>query len=176
MEREHFRNLGSVIIMQTESYIGLGSNLGDRLANIAKAVGAIQNITVNITLSSLYETVPEGYEAQPPFINGVCRIWTRLDPFQLLESLKAIQNLYSPDIAFVNGPRVLDLDILLYGGSFIDVPGLIIPHPRMAEREFVLTPLAELAPGLEHPVFHRSVTDLLNNLPRRGSVRQLPRS
>ncbi|SVE21050.1 uncharacterized protein METZ01_LOCUS473904, partial [marine metagenome] len=77
MEREHFRNLGSVIYMQTESYIGLGSNLGDRLANIARAVSAIQNITVNTTLSSLYETVPEGYEAQPPFINGVCRIWTR---------------------------------------------------------------------------------------------------
>ena len=135
---------------------------------------AIQNLAVEIKSSSLYETLPEGYEAQPAFINAVCRIWTRLDPFQLLDSLQEIQKRYSPEKAFVNGPRALDLDILLYGGAHLDVPGLTIPHPRMAQREFVLVPLAELVPGLQHPVLHKSIMELLCTLPRRDRVRRLP--
>ena len=158
--------------MLSEAYIGLGSNLGDRRANIANALDAIRDLAGDVMASSLYETVPEGYAAQPPFINAVCRIWTRLDPFQLLTSLQQIQRRYSHEKAFVNGPRVLDMDILLYGRAVFDVPGLTIPHPRMAQREFVLAPLAELAPGLQHPVLHITVADLLHKLSSRGVVRR----
>lgn len=162
--------------MLSEAYIGLGSNLGDRRANIANAVDAFHGIASDVTASSLYETVPEGYAAQPPFINAVCRIWTRLDPFQLLTSLQQIQRRYSHEKAFVNGPRGLDLDILLYGRAVFDVPGLTIPHPRMVQREFVLAPLAELAPGLQHPVLHITVADLLHSLHTHRSVHRLSRS
>ena len=159
--------------MLSEAYVGLGSNLGDRRANIAGALDAIRGLGADLTVSSLYETVPEGHRAQPSFINAVCRIRTRLDPFQLLASLQRAQRGHSRDKAFVNGPRALDLDILLYGRTVLDAPGLTIPHPRMVEREFVLDPLAELAPGLRHPVLRRTFHRLLHDHPNRGRVRQL---
>ena len=128
--------------MLSEAYLGMGSNLGDRRRNIAGAVRLLQAESAGLEVSGLYETAPKGFPGQPPFLNAACRLWTRLDPFELLEKLKEIQSVLGSRRAFVNGPRTLDIDILVYGSLVLRAPGLAIPHPRMTEREFVLAPLA----------------------------------
>ena len=138
--------------MLSEAYIGLGSNLGDRAANIRLGLEALRRVSRHVQASSLYETDPVGFQGQPPFLNAVCRIWTRLTAFELLAEARRAQAGASGARPFPNGPRALDIDILLYGRAVLDTPGLTIPHPRMMERPFVLRPLAEIAPGLAHPV------------------------
>ena len=153
----------------SEVYLGLGSNLGDRRQNIAVALGQVRKLSSGLAVSALYETSPVGFSGQPAFMNAVCGIWTRLGPFELLKELKEIQASLSGRPAFVNGPRTLDVDILVYGRWVLSTPGLTIPHPRMAEREFVLAPLAEIAPGLQHPVLRESVRSLLLRLRSSGA-------
>ncbi len=150
--------------MLSEVYLGLGSNLGDRRGNIGRAVDLLRRLSGDVTVSSLYETSPQGFGGQPWFINAACRLWTRLSPFELLACLKDIQAGVGSPRAFANGPRALDIDILLYGQSVLETPNLTIPHPRMAQRDFVLAPLAEIAPGLLHPVLKESVRSLLRGL------------
>ena len=132
--------------MLSEAYIGLGSNLGDRAANIRLGLEALRRVSRHVQASSLYETDPVGFQGQPPFLNAVCRIWTRLTAFELLAEARRAQAGASGARPFPNGPRALDIDILLYGRAVLDAPGLTIPHPRMMERLFVLSPLAEVAP------------------------------
>ena len=160
--------------MQTEAYLGLGSNLGDRRRRLREALEAIGALASDLQVSSLYETQPQGFSEQPSFLNAVCRVWTRLDPFELLDALRRIQEAGARP-AFVNGPRDVDVDLLLYGDSVIGLPHLVVPHPRMCDREFVLAPLAEIAPGLVHPVRKQTVADLLRSLPASGSVRMAGR-
>ena len=126
--------------MLTEAYLGLGSNLGDRRSNITWAVDRISDMSSSLTCSSLYESRPQGFDDQPWFMNAVCHLWTTMDPFSLLAALRAVQESVGGRRAFTNGPRVLDIDILLYGSSVIDTPVLAVPHPRMWERGFVLAP------------------------------------
>ena len=156
--------------MLSDAYLGLGSNLGDRRHNIAEAVRLLKGVSTHTDVSALYETAPEGFTGQPAFVNAVCRIWTRLDPFGLLAQLSEIQAAVDSRHAFVNGPRALDIDILLYGRRVIDSPSLTIPHPRLAEREFVLVPLTELVPGLHHPVFKKTIRSLLLRLAASGRL------
>ncbi|MCI0439003.1 MAG: 2-amino-4-hydroxy-6-hydroxymethyldihydropteridine diphosphokinase [Chloroflexi bacterium] len=151
--------------MFSEVYLGLGSNLGDREENIARALASLRQISTSLTASSLYETTPQGFRDQPPFLNAVCRLWTRLDPFQLLRETQRIESEIGRRRTFVNAPRVLDIDILLYGTLSLRSPHLTIPHPRMAERAFVLEPLAEIAPQLRHPVLGATMRSLLARLP-----------
>ncbi len=156
--------------MQTEAYLGLGSNLGDRRRRLREALDAIRALATDLRVSSLYETQPQGFSDQPPFLNAVCRVWTRLDPFELLDEIRRIQASGARP-AFVNGPRDIDVDLLLYGKAVIGLPHLVVPHPRMCDREFVLAPLTEIAPGLVHPVRKRTAADLFASLPSRGTVR-----
>lgn len=154
--------------MLSEAYLGLGSNLGDRRRNIADAVELLRPVSSHTVVSSMYETAPEGYADQPAFVNAACGIWTRLSPYELLNMLKEVQVRVGARPAFVNGPRAVDIDILTYGRAVMDLsPGLTIPHLRMAEREFVLAPLAEIAPGLRHPVLKETIGTLLRRLRAR---------
>jgi 2-amino-4-hydroxy-6-hydroxymethyldihydropteridine diphosphokinase len=141
--------------MQQRAYVALGSNLGDREATIRAAVAALAaepGVRV-VAVSSLIETEPVGYLDQPRFLNGAAALETSLAPRALLELLLAVERRFGRERegAPPQGPRTLDLDLLLYGNAEIDEPGLRIPHPRLHERPFVLGPLAELDRSLEVP-------------------------
>ena len=154
--------------MRAEVFLGLGSNLGDRASNIARCLELLEDFSSSsssTTVSALYETSPEGFQAQPPFLNAVCRMWTTLGPFQLLARLAGIEAALGRRRLFPNAPRELDVDILMYGQRVLKTPSLTIPHPRMAERAFVLAPLAEIAPQLRHSVLGETVSTLLRRLP-----------
>jgi 2-amino-4-hydroxy-6-hydroxymethyldihydropteridine diphosphokinase len=135
-------------------YVGLGSNLGDREGTIRRALellAAPGDIEIN-AVSSLRETDPVGYEDQPRFLNGAVALRTELAPRVLLQRLQEVERQLGRDRSGPRfGPRTIDLDLLLYDTELVDEPGLRIPHPRLAERRFVLEPLAELDSGLEVP-------------------------
>ena len=141
--------------------LSLGSNLGNRAANIGRGLAELKRISDAVTVSSLYETTPEGFRHQPRFLNAACAIWTPLDPFELMDKIREIEATLGRHRTFPNAPRELDIDILLHGDTPIRGPGLEIPHRSMAERRFVLAPLAEIAPGLRHPTLGLSVRELL---------------
>jgi 2-amino-4-hydroxy-6-hydroxymethyldihydropteridine diphosphokinase len=132
----------------TTAYVGLGSNLGDRERLIREAavlIGALR-------LSTVIETEPWGHENQPMFLNAVAELETPLTPRQLLDHLLDVERRLGRErIGPQWGPRTIDLDLLLFGDETIDQPGLVVPHPRLTEREFVLKPLAELVPTLKIP-------------------------
>ncbi|MDE0470221.1 MAG: 2-amino-4-hydroxy-6-hydroxymethyldihydropteridine diphosphokinase [Candidatus Poribacteria bacterium] len=154
------------------AYIGFGSNIGDRLAHIQNAIHALSK-TEGITLqkiSSVYKTAPVGYEAQAEFLNGVAAIQTSLSPLSLLHTLKNIETAIGRKHRIRWGPREIDLDILIYGDLCLQTEKLVIPHPEMHLRGFVLVPLAEIAPDLVHPVFEVSIQTLLNRLEDDKSV------
>jgi 2-amino-4-hydroxy-6-hydroxymethyldihydropteridine diphosphokinase len=154
------------------AYLGLGSNLGDREGNIAKAINLLSQKVRVERVSSLYETDPVGYKEQPLFLNAVCCISTELSPQRLLALVKGIENLLGRVSSFPNAPRIIDVDILFYGDQVIETPELTIPHPHLPERAFVLVPLAEIAPGLMHPQKGRSAAGLLEEVKERGGVRK----
>ena len=149
--------------MPEEAFVGLGSNLGDRrrfIASGAAAIGRLPGVELCRT-SSLYETDPVGLEEQPHFLNAVARVRTTLSPSRLLRSLLAIEQEHGRERLIPDGPRTLDLDLLLYGSRVVADAYLRVPHPRMTERCFVLRPLLELAPGLVHPGTGERLSDCL---------------
>jgi len=153
-------------------YLGLGSNMGDREANLATAIQALsQKVTVTL-ISSIYETEPLGYLNQPWFLNVVCRVTNDLDPFELLALAKEIEKKIGRVPSFPNAPRPIDIDILFYDDQLINTEALAVPHPRIVERAFVLVPLAEIAPDLIHPVTQQSITDLLVTLEDSQQIRK----
>ena len=145
-------------------YIGLGSNLGDRQDNLYKAVEALPPRVSLVAASPVYETDPWGFLEQPSFLNQVLEVETSLKPLNLLVYLKQIERKMGRGVGFRNGPRLIDMDILLYGDMTLDQEGLVIPHPRMHERAFVLKPLADLAPDLCHPVLGKCIQNLLQGV------------
>lgn len=148
------------------AYISLGSNLGDRHAYLHQALVALARAGAVTAVSSIYETAPVGFTAQPAFLNAVARLETSLPPVELMTALLAIERELGRDRAtsVPKGPRTLDLDLLLYDDRVIDQPGLTVPHPAMHERRFVLEPLAEIAPDALHPILKRSASALLASL------------
>ena len=145
------------------AYLALGSNLGDREHNLKQAIETLARPALElIRASSIYETAPMLLEDQPWFLNQVLEIKTSLFPRQLLHATQDVEHQLGRKRTVANGPRVIDVDILLYGKVIMDSTELTIPHPRMTERRFVLEPLAELAPRLRHPVSKRTMLDLLS--------------
>ena len=150
-----------------EAYLGLGSNLGDREQNLARAVSLLEErLAAPVAVSSVYETRPWGYADQPEFLNMACRVNTPPAPEALLGTAQEVERLIGREPTFRYGPRVIDVDILLYGDRIIDADSLRVPHPRLFERAFALAPLAELAPDLPHPELGVSIRELLERLPR----------
>ncbi|MCK4325922.1 2-amino-4-hydroxy-6-hydroxymethyldihydropteridine diphosphokinase [bacterium] len=152
--------------MQAGIYIGLGSNLGDRRGNIKEAIDslrAVDSIEVK-KISSVYETEPEGLKDQPHFLNCALEVETKLSPGELLAGLKAIEGQMGRSRGKRWGPRIIDLDILLYGDLVMKEADLEIPHPLLPERLFVLSPLCEIAPEIIHPALGRSIRDLRKQL------------
>lgn len=147
--------------------ISIGSNMGDRKANCLKGIDALSGSTeLELTgLSKFYETEPIDYLDQSWFVNAAARIETTLEPLRLLERLKTIEKMIgrvASDIRF--GPRLLDLDVIFFGNQIIHSADLIIPHPRMHQRRFVLKPICDIDPLIEHPILKKNVLEMLKEL------------
>ena len=151
-------------------YVGLGANLGDRRANILRAIDLLKERVAIDRVSSLYESPPVGFQEQPPFLNAVCRGLSLLEPQELLEITQGIEASMGRVRTFPNAPRLIDIDILLYGNEVIARPALAIPHPRIAERAFVLVPLVEISAGLRHPVLWKTMRELLEKVEGADTV------
>jgi len=147
--------------------VALGSNLGDRDRMLQAAVSALALILDNLHVSSFFETDPVGVaHEQPRFLNAAAVGDTMLSARALLHALLAIEQQFGRERPYEGAPRTLDLDLILYDGAIIDEPGLIVPHPRFRQREFVLRPVAEIAPELRDPVSGRTIAELLAALVR----------
>ena len=167
--------------MEKLVYLSLGSNLGDRSANLKAAIERLKEFGDIVATSSFYETAPVGDVRQPDFLNCAVALETDKMPRQLLaatleieRSLGRRRKAASAGVAAAKGPRTIDIDILLFGTSVIETKELTIPHPALHERRFMLEPLAEIAPDLRHPVFKRTIRELRDALPASGPwVRKL---
>ncbi|HEX6485004.1 MAG TPA: 2-amino-4-hydroxy-6-hydroxymethyldihydropteridine diphosphokinase, partial [Ktedonobacteraceae bacterium] len=155
-------------------YLALGSNMGDRRGNLAAALQRLREVVEISTISSIYETEPVGYLDQPRFFNIVCYGKTTLKAQELLHFVKDIEVAIGRQPTFRNGPRPIDIDIIFYDDLHVIQDNLTIPHPRMAERAFVLAPLAEIAPDAVDPVTGQTAQDLLNSISQEGVKKLAP--
>lgn len=157
-------------------YLSLGSNLGGRAANLQSAITQLATLGKVEAVSSFYETEPVELTAQPWFLNCAVKLDTEKMPRQLIAGILGIERGMGRQRKQKNGPRIIDIDILLFGSSIIDLPSLTVPHPKMHERRFVLEPLVEIAPEARHPVLKRTVCELRDALPTGQAVRKLARA
>jgi len=154
-------------------YLSLGSNLGDRAANLRTALEKLEDFGTVTAVSSFYETEPVELAAQPWFLNCAAKLDTEKMPRQLIAGILSIEKGMGRQRTQKNGPRIIDIDILLFDTSVIDIPSLTVPHPGMHERRFVLDPLVEIAPDIRHPVFKRTMRQLRDALPPGQTVRRI---
>jgi len=154
------------------AFLALGSNLGDREANLRDAVNRLESDEIAVLCrSSLYETAPQELLDQPRFLNAVGQIETSLFPMQLLQRVREIERQMGRRRVTPKGPRNIDIDVVFYGRSVIATAELEVPHPRMAQRRFVLEPLAEIAPDFRHPVTGKTASEMLAGLKPQGTRR-----
>ena len=145
--------------------VALGSNLGDRATHLNHAVARLRELLSAVRVSRFYDTIPVGASGpQPLYLNAAAVGHTAMPARELLDSLFAIEQERGRERPYVNAPRSLDLDLVLFGDATLDEPGLIVPHPRFRERRFVLEPLAEIAPELKDPVTGRTISELLEQV------------
>ncbi len=155
-------------------YLSLGSNRGDRRRNLRGALAALEESGVRVDrVSSVYRTEPVDFAAQPWFYNLAAAAETPLRPRELLDLIQRIERKMGRVRTRRSGPRPIDIDILLAGKRIIRTPRLRVPHPRLEKRNFVLVPLAEIAPAAVHPVFRKRISSLLRISPDRSAVRKL---
>ncbi len=162
--------------MLTRAYLSLGSNLGDRAAHLRQAIGKLSSLGAVTNCSSFYQTDPVEFTAQPEFLNCAVEIETQLSPPGFLAGILAIEREIGRDRTAqpAKGPRMIDIDILLVGDAVVRSPELVLPHPAMHLRRFVLEPLAEIAANVRHPALLCTVRELLDSLPPGQAVRKLP--
>ena len=158
------------------AYIGIGSNLGEKVENCRRAIEAIGSDARNrvVGCSRLFRTEPVGKKDQEWFINGVAAVETAMSPRELLEFLLAVEKKMGRNRIERWGPRIIDLDILFFGDRVLNEKGLQIPHPRLHERRFVMVPLKDIAPDLVHPIFQRTVSQILGELNATDEVSPVP--
>jgi GTP cyclohydrolase-4 len=155
-------------------YLGLGTNIGDRQSNLARALKLLGERLKIEKVSSIYETEPVGYADQPRFLNAVCSVRTNIGPLQLLSLIKGIEANMGREAGFLNGPRIIDIDIILYSDMSMIDSELTIPHPRMNERAFVLIPLMEIAPAdLIHPFTKERLAELVARVGGKEGVKRV---
>ena len=156
--------------MPAIAYIGVGSNVGDKKANCQRAIELLEEADKVVAVSSLYYTEPVGYQEQEDFINAVVALETERSPAVLLARCLALEERLGRKRTLRWGPRTIDLDILLYGEQVVNLPDLVIPHPQMAARKFVLVPLVEIAPDAVHPVLKKTARQMLQELKDTATV------
>lgn len=144
-------------------FLGLGTNINDRIGNLRGAIQGLKKYDIQ-AISLVYETLPWGYTQQESFLNMVISVDTTIDHIQLLDEVKKLEELLGREMTFRWGPRVIDIDILYYGDSIIDIDGLQIPHPQMINRAFVMVPLVEIASNFVHPQLQISNQEILSKL------------
>lgn len=163
--------------MLTKAYLSLGSNLGDRIAHLRQAIRKLSDVGSVTNCSSFYETEPVEFTQQPEFLNCAVEMDTALHPQQILDAILQIERDMGRDRSTQprKGPRTIDIDLLLAGDVVIKSPELVLPHPAMQDRRFVLEPLAEIAPDAMHPLLRRTIRELRERLPAGQAVGKLPR-
>jgi len=156
--------------MNHSVYLSLGTNLGDRAANLKQAITSLPPQMRFRSRSKVYETPPWGYTEQDAFLNQVVMVTTYLEPEQLLKHLKRLEVALGRKATFRNGPRLIDLDILFFDDLVLDTPALTVPHPHVHERGFVLVPMMDIAPDHVHPVIQKSIRELIAMCSTEGIV------
>lgn len=158
--------------MHKTVYLSLGSNLGDRARNLETAIRSLSDLGTTVAVSSFYETEPMDLGSQPWFLNCAVKLDTEKMPRQLIAAILNLERSMGRQRLAPKGPRIIDIDVLLFGSSVIELPALTVPHPRLHERRFVLEPMVEIAPEARHPVLRRTMRELRDALPHGQKVKR----